>query len=132
EGALAARGRRQPIRRARVCRTGAELLAHPVENRPIHRLPIDVGSRTRLAIHGARPPVEHAFARLWIELVPSGQHRLEHVGGSPRRLVEVQRFAETDDELDALERPETLGIDSPETLAGVRHIPRRAPLTLPL
>ena len=62
--ALRPRGRRQPVRRRAAARVRRQLLVHPRADPLIDALPLDLGPRLRVAIERARPPVEHALARV--------------------------------------------------------------------
>ena len=52
-----------------------------------------------LTIDGDRPPVQHAVPRIDGSGGTVVDHRLEQIRGRPVRSVEIQRFAEADDEL---------------------------------
>ena len=105
-----------------------QLRVHAVANPLVDALPLDLGPRLRLAIDRARPPVEHALARLAGQRVAALQHRVEHRRRGAERAVEVQRLAEADDVLRALARAELLRIEPAEPIARVGEIVGRGAL----
>jgi hypothetical protein len=119
---LAPRGRRQPVRRRRASRIGADLELHPVANLLIHGLPLEIGPRARVAIERAGPPVEHTLTRVRREMVGARQHRLEDAGRRTRRVVEEQRLAKADDELGPLACTQPPGVDPAQPIARLRQI----------
>ena len=109
--------RRRQRRGDGACGVGAELGLHTFAKLPVDILALDIGARSHLAIDGARPPIEHAFARIRQEIFTAREHRIEHFGGCSRGLAEKQRFAEPDDELDPLTSAESFWVQAAEALA---------------
>src|SRR5204863_8642743 len=99
-----------------------------IEDFLIDPLPLDIGSRPRLAVERAGPPVEHALARVGTKLIAPKEQRLEHIGCRTGRLVEIQRLAETDDQLDSLGRIEMDRVDPAQPLARTGEVRWRSTL----
>ena len=68
------------------------------------------------------PPVEHPIARANRRELAALQNGIEHRRGRAERLIEIQRFPETDDVLDALSRREMLRIQPAQTFARVGQV----------
>ena len=133
--ALRARRGRQPVRRRCRCRGCARArLRIRVADPLVDRLPVDLRPRPRVAIERARPPVQHALARVGRHAGRAlCEHRVEH-GRPPRRTTPSKYSASPRPTMySARSRGvEALRIEPAQALAGVGQIVGRAAVAEPL
>src|SRR5205814_3216930 len=104
---------------------------HAIANALIHRLPIELAARPRVAVERRRPPVDDPLALRAGQRALLFEEPVEHLRGRPVGRVEIQRLAEPDSKLDPLARDEPFGIDSAEPLAGTGEVVGRGAFTEP-
>ena len=120
--ALASRRSRGPVRRGSARGIRRKLQHHSIADTLVNGLPLDLGTRPRVLIQRAGPPVEHALARIIGKVTAGHQHRFEHRRGGSRGALEVQRLSQTNDELDAFSRRKFVRADAAQAFARMDQI----------